>query len=128
MRYIDRRPDEQVIVGECVRVSVVSICGDSVRLGFDGPESVDIRPERFEGADVVSPRRDVLAWHPQADRIVDLIVEQFPSAREDVRSIRSGVSYHGLDLTLYSAIKHFALGIRAGESLATSSPQAESIA
>jgi carbon storage regulator CsrA len=42
MLVLTRRIDEEVIIGDDVRVTVVSIHGNTVRLGFTAPRSVRV--------------------------------------------------------------------------------------
>lgn len=45
MLVISRRPDEQIRIGSQVTVRVLSIVGNSVRLGIQAPKSVPIHRE-----------------------------------------------------------------------------------
>jgi carbon storage regulator len=47
MLVLSRKVDEQIIIGENVRVTVVSIRGNQVRLGFEAPPSVPIFREEL---------------------------------------------------------------------------------
>jgi carbon storage regulator len=42
MLVLSRKVDEQIIIGEHIRVTVVSIRGNQVRLGFEAPHDVSI--------------------------------------------------------------------------------------
>jgi carbon storage regulator CsrA len=42
MLVLSRKVDEQIIIGEHIRVTVVSIRGNHVRLGFEAPHDVSI--------------------------------------------------------------------------------------
>jgi len=44
---LSRKPQERVVVGEGLVVTVLSIEGGRVRLGFEAPESVSIRREEL---------------------------------------------------------------------------------
>ena len=46
MLVLSRRRDEVVLIGDNIRVRVVDIRGDKVRLGFDAPD--DVRIDREE--------------------------------------------------------------------------------
>lgn len=45
MLVLSRKRDESVIIGDEIRVTVVEIRGDKVRLGFSGPRDIDIHRE-----------------------------------------------------------------------------------
>jgi carbon storage regulator CsrA len=47
MLVLSRKIDEQIIIGDNVRVTVVSIRGNQVRLGFEAPPSVPIFREEL---------------------------------------------------------------------------------
>lgn len=47
MLVLSRKERESVIVGDDVRVTVVAISGNKVRLGFEAPSSVVIHREEF---------------------------------------------------------------------------------
>lgn len=42
MLVLSRKVDEQIIIGEHIRVTVVSIRGNQVRLGFEAPQDVSV--------------------------------------------------------------------------------------
>ena len=42
MLVLSRKVDEQIIIGDQIRVTVVSIRGNQVRLGFEAPHDVSI--------------------------------------------------------------------------------------
>jgi len=53
MLVLSRKVDEQIIIGEHIRVTVVSIRGNQVRLGFEAPHDVSIfRQELRCGSEV----------------------------------------------------------------------------
>lgn len=45
MLVLSRQRDEAVLIGDDVRVKIVDIRGDKVRLGFEAPRSVEIHRE-----------------------------------------------------------------------------------
>lgn len=47
MLVLSRKVDEQIIIGEHIRVTVVSIRGNQVRLGFEAPHDVSIFREEL---------------------------------------------------------------------------------
>ena len=49
MLVLSRRKDETIVIGEDIRVTIVDIRGDSVRLGITAPKSVPVyRQEIYE--------------------------------------------------------------------------------
>ncbi len=50
MLVLSRKVDEQIIIGDNIRVTVVSIRGNQVRLGFEAPPSVPIFREELHTA------------------------------------------------------------------------------
>ena len=42
MLVLSRKVDEQIVIGDDIRVTVVSIRGNQVRLGFEAPHDVSI--------------------------------------------------------------------------------------
>jgi carbon storage regulator len=48
MLVLSRKVDEQIIIGDNIRVTVVSIRGNQVRLGFEAPPSVPIFREELK--------------------------------------------------------------------------------
>lgn len=68
MLVITRKKDESVVIGENVKVTIVEISKDRVRVGIDAPESVKITrselydTERFNMQAVVNkPSADIIA-------------------------------------------------------------------
>jgi len=47
MLVLSRKVDEQIIIGDNIRVTVVSIRGNQVRLGFEAPSAVPIFREEL---------------------------------------------------------------------------------
>ena len=49
MLILTRKPDEKIIIGDNIVVSVIEIRGDQVRLGVDAPKTVKVfRQEVFD--------------------------------------------------------------------------------
>jgi carbon storage regulator len=49
MLILTRKPDEKIIIGDNVTISVIEVRGDQVRLGVDAPKTVKVyREEVFE--------------------------------------------------------------------------------
>jgi carbon storage regulator len=67
MLVIQRKPEEQIRIGENVIVRVLGIVGNSVRLGIDAPRSVPVhREEVYEAI-----QRENAAAAREASRRVD---------------------------------------------------------
>jgi carbon storage regulator len=49
MLVLTRKPGEQVVIGDAITVTVVSVLGNQVRLGFDAPAPVRIRRAELPG-------------------------------------------------------------------------------
>lgn len=47
MLVLSRKLGEQVVIGNCIYVTVVAVRGNQVRLGFSAPEEVSIRREEL---------------------------------------------------------------------------------
>ena len=43
MLVLQRKLDETIVIGECVKVTVLEVCGGRVRLGIEAPPEVPIR-------------------------------------------------------------------------------------
>lgn len=52
MLVVTRKPGEAVVIGDNIRLTVVSVCGQQVRLGLAAPAEVRIRRAELR------PRRD----------------------------------------------------------------------
>jgi len=50
MLVLSRKVDEQIIIGDNIRVTVVSIRGNQVRLGFEAPTTVPIFRDELRAA------------------------------------------------------------------------------
>ncbi len=68
MLVVSRKKDESIIIGENIKVTVVEIAKDRIRLGVDAPESVKIvRSELYDTekfnmqAAINKPSIDILA-------------------------------------------------------------------
>ncbi len=50
MLVLSRTRDERIVIGGCVRVTVVDIRGDKVRLGIDAPQEIPVHREEVARA------------------------------------------------------------------------------
>lgn len=49
MLVLSRKKDEEIIIGDNIRLVVIEICGDKVRLGIDAPKEISVhRLEVYE--------------------------------------------------------------------------------
>ena len=48
MLVLSRRPQQGVSIGSDVKVTVIEVCGDKVRLGFEAPDEVKILRTELE--------------------------------------------------------------------------------
>jgi carbon storage regulator len=67
MLVLSRKVNEQIVIGNNIRMTVVSIRGNQVRLGFEAPQSVPIfRDElrRQDGDPVFTASADTAILHP----------------------------------------------------------------
>lgn len=59
MLVLSRKRGEAIVVGDNIRISIVEVQGNRVRLGIEAPTSVRVRreelpPEELQAADIVS--------------------------------------------------------------------------
>ena len=54
MLVLSRRENEQICLGDSIRVTVVRLSGDRVRIGIEAPSNVPILREELEPNPVVS--------------------------------------------------------------------------
>lgn len=74
MLVLSRQRDESIMIGDNIKVTVVDIRGDKIRLGIEAPNHIAVhRQEVYEAI-----QRDKLAQSPGA--------EQQPSAVDESRS------------------------------------------
>lgn len=60
MLVLTRRKDEAIIIGDNIRVTVVEIRGDRVKLGFEAPGEVTVHREEIHQR-IVADERGLLA-------------------------------------------------------------------
>ncbi|HEX4150445.1 MAG TPA: carbon storage regulator [Pirellulales bacterium] len=63
MLVLTRKIGEEVLIGDAIRVCVLEVQGNRVKLGFVAPN--DIRFKRSELADAPAPRRRLVGSCPQ---------------------------------------------------------------
>jgi carbon storage regulator len=51
MLVLSRRPEEAIMIGDCIRVVIIEIRGDKVRLGIEAPKEVPVH--RWEVYDAI---------------------------------------------------------------------------
>lgn len=74
MLVLSRRKDETIVIGEDIRVTVVDIRGDTVRLGITAPKSIPVyRKEIYEAIQ----RENIEAAQAQTDGL-DALKGFFP--------------------------------------------------
>jgi carbon storage regulator len=49
MLVLSRKTGEQIVIGDDIRLTVVAVCGDRVRLGFTAPAEILIRRTELRG-------------------------------------------------------------------------------
>jgi len=67
MLVLSRKVNEQIIIGDNIRMTVVSIRGNQVRLGFEAPQSVPIFRDELRQQDahpVFTASADTAILHP----------------------------------------------------------------
>jgi carbon storage regulator len=66
MLVLSRKKDESIIINDHIRVTIVEIRGDKVRLGIDAPKEVTVhRREVYEAIQLQNQnRRDAVAPEP----------------------------------------------------------------
>jgi carbon storage regulator len=57
MLVLSRKLNESVVIGDNVRVTVVKVQGDKVRLGFEAPDEIKIYREEIKDKDPDKDKR-----------------------------------------------------------------------
>lgn len=61
MLVLTRKPGQGIMVGDDVRITLVEVKGDTVRIGIDAPRSTKVyRQELYEA--VMQENRDAVSW------------------------------------------------------------------
>jgi carbon storage regulator len=56
MLVLTRRPDEEIVIGDTVRLKVIAVRGQRVQLGIDAPREISIhRAEQLDRRDDCEP-------------------------------------------------------------------------
>lgn len=50
MLVLTRRPDQRIVIGDEIVITVLEVKGDSVRIGIDAPRSVRVHREEVQEA------------------------------------------------------------------------------
>ena len=58
MLVLSRRPQQGVSIGRDVKVTVLEVCGDKVRLGFSAPDDVKILRTELDGGNQQQQRQE----------------------------------------------------------------------
>lgn len=45
MLILTRKPDEILVINKCIRVHVISVNGNQVRIGIDAPKNIEVDRE-----------------------------------------------------------------------------------
>jgi carbon storage regulator len=61
MLVLSRKKDESIIINDHIRVTIVEIRGDKVRLGIDAPKEVSVHRREVYEAIQNQTRRDAVA-------------------------------------------------------------------
>jgi len=64
MLVLSRKKDESIIINDHIRVTIVEIRGDKVRLGIDAPKEVSVHRREVYEAIQNQSRRDAVAPEP----------------------------------------------------------------
>jgi carbon storage regulator len=68
MLVLSRDPDESIMIGDDIRITIVSVRGDKVRLGIDAPKEVPVhRQEVYDAIKRERTSRSVVVDSPIAD-------------------------------------------------------------
>jgi len=69
MLVLSRKIGEEIVIGENIRVRILAIQGNQIRLGFIAPRDVEIQREELLTGGGPAPRRS--SRLPQPDAIVE---------------------------------------------------------
>ncbi len=58
MLILTRRQGESIIVGDNVRITVISVKGNQVRIGVEAPRSVSVQRQEIVGKKDLAPEED----------------------------------------------------------------------
>lgn len=72
MLVLTRKRDESIIIGDEIRVTVVDVRGDQVKLGIDAPRSIPVHREEIYKEIQAENRRAALQAEPPSRDLGDL--------------------------------------------------------
>ncbi|MCX7665138.1 MAG: carbon storage regulator [Gemmataceae bacterium] len=79
MLVLSRKPGEEIIIGNNVRITIVSVKGDRIRLGIDAPREVSI-----QRAELLTPVASTVVG-PDHEIEIDLGGNHNPSIADTIR-------------------------------------------
>jgi len=109
MNTFTLRQEQSLVIGETIRLLILRHDRDAVRLVIEVPAGIDIVIDK--GDDVTSRRQDLVLWHPDPDRLVELIAARFPRSSDEVRRIRTGAAYFGSDPCELARLRAYTQGL-----------------
>jgi hypothetical protein len=108
MKALTCRREDALVLGGAIRLLVLHHDQHRVRLGIDAPPAIEVTAG---DRTVLRPRRrDLVAWHPEAEQLCRQIAARYPQAAEDLRVLRTGVAYFGRDPCLLTQLEAYTLG------------------
>ena len=109
MNAFTLRQEQALVIGETIRLLVLHLNRDAVRLGIETPAGVDVVAE--PGVARNSRRRDLVLWHPDPQQLLEQITARYPRSADNVRRVRTGVAYFGTDLCELARLQAYAQGV-----------------
>lgn len=79
MLVLTRKRDESIIIGDNIKVTVVDVRGDQVKIGIDAPRSISVHREEIYNEIQAENRRAAL----RAEASVDEMKQLFDKDKKD---------------------------------------------